>query len=328
MADSATTVLSGSSKNIMFADFAVAKYDSTMEQLKREGMRAEGVTDEKIFLSRISAEAFDLCVLNLLLSGVGPFELIRKVRANSKNSQIKILVISKQVQKLNIQNTLKAGANDFIADPVNAENLYNRILYHLTPKRVIEDLSRANALANKEAWPVVEILLEAIAMLSKTESHNTSHAFFDVLGKLAKLLQSNRTSMMIVDEANDAGVVLATSDDAKFSDFPVVLSKYPEALDVVHSGNFILIEDVSKHQLTQQINDSVRSIAIGSMMVFPVRYANEVVGVLTVRRAKVSDLPAIETLNAVQALANTLAAHANAKAILRRIYRDFKPTAP
>ena len=61
-------------------------------------------------------------------------------------------------------------------------------------------------------------------------------------------------------------------------------------------------------------------------MVFPVRYAGEVVGVLTVRRAKAADLPSLDNLRVIQALANTLGAHANIKASLRRIYRDFKPT--
>jgi CheY-like chemotaxis protein len=312
-------------KNILFADFAVVKYNNLIELLKKEGMKTSTVTTEKLFLDHLAAESFDLCVLNLLLSGIGPFELIRSVRAKSRNPDIKIIVISKQVQKLNIQNTIKAGANDFVADPVDDESLHNRILYQLTPKKVIENLGVQNLAIGKEALPVLEVMLEATTALSRTEASGISRVFYEILGKVGTLLGSNRTSMMIVDEEHNAGVVLASSDDPKFCDFQVVLSKYPEVLDVVHSGNFILIDDVSKNQLTQQINESVRSISIGSMMVFPVRYANEVVGVLTIRRAKASDLPSMETLHVLQALANTVAAHANIKASLRRIYRDFKP---
>lgn len=328
MAETQAAPVTRPAKNVMFADFAVVKYNNIIEQLKSAGVGTDSVTDEKMFLARISAEPFELCVLNLLLSGIGPFELIRKVRATSKNREIKIIVISKQVQKMNIQNTLKAGANDFVADPFETESLHNRILYHLTPKKVIENLGNAAAVVTQEAWPVLEILVAATTTLSRTEAQNISQAFYEILGKVGVLLESNRSSMMIVDEENDTGVVLASSDDPKFCDFPVVLSKYPEVLDVVHSGNFVLIDDVAKNQLTQQISESVKSISIGSMMVFPVRYANEVVGVLTVRRAKAADLPHMETLHALQALANTLAAHANIKAALRRIYRDFKPAAP
>jgi CheY-like chemotaxis protein len=315
------------SKKVMFADFAVVKYTSLMEQLKGGGIGSDAVTDEKKFLVSISENSYDVCVLNLLLGGIGPFELVRNVRKSSRNPEIKIIVISKQLQKLNIQNTLKAGANDFVADNVDNENLHNRILYHLTPKRVIENLgTNADVGISQEALPFLAVLLEATEKLSRTPAASISKAFYEVLCRVAGLLQSNRTSMMIVDEESNSGMVLASSDDPKFCDFPVVLNKYPEVLDVIHSGNFVLIDDVSKNQLTSAINDSVRTISIGSIMVFPVRYAGEVVGVLTVRRAKASDLPSLDNLRVLQALANTLAAHANIKASLRRIYRDYKPS--
>lgn len=312
-------------KKVMFADFAVVKYTALMDRLRQEGMVADAVTDEKKFLARIAEESFDVCILNLLLGGIGPFELIRNVRSSSRNPDIKIIVVSKQVQKLNIQNTLKAGANDFMADPADNENLHGRIVYHLMPKKVIENLGADSTSIGKEAWPFLAVMLESTETLSKTPAQNISGAFYDILCHVARLLGSNRTSMMIVDEESNTAVVLASSDDPNFIDFPVVLDKYPEVLDVMHSGNFVLIDDVSKNQLTQAINDTVKSISIGSIMVFPVRYAGEVVGVLTVRRAKASDLPSLDILRVLQSLANTLAAHANIKASLRRIYRDYKP---
>jgi DNA-binding response OmpR family regulator len=317
---------SQSTKKVMFADFAVTKYAQLIDRLERDGMKVDSVTDEKKFVARIAEESFDLCIVNLLLSGIGPFELIRNVRASSRNPDIKIIVVSKQVQKTNIQNTLKAGANDFVADPVDNDNLHNRIIYHLTPKRVIENLGFSQEAVGTEAWPFLNLLLEATESLSRTEPNKISQTFYEILCHIARLLVSNRTSLMITDEETDSATVLASSDDPKFSDFPVKLSKYPEVLDVIHSGNFVLIDDVSKNQLTSQINESVRTISIGSMMVFPIRYAGEMVGVLTVRRAKASDLPSMDSLRVLQSLANTLAAHSNIKAALRRIYKDYKPS--
>lgn len=313
-------------KKVVFADFAIMKFNPLMEQLRKEGFAVDGLTDQKGFVQKITDEVVDVCVINLLLGGTGPFELIRRVRSVSKNRDVKVIVISRQVQKLNIQNTLKAGANDFVADPVENENLHARILYHLTPKRVIENLTGNLASVSADTWPILSTMLNATETLSRTPAPQISAAFYTILGEVGRIMESNRTSMMIVDEENNSGVVLASSDDPKFCDFPVVLNKYPEVLDVIHSGNFVLIDDVSKNQLTQAINENVRSIAIGSIMVFPVRYAAEVVGVMTIRRPKASDLPSLDNLRVLQALANTLATHANMKASLRRIYKDFKPS--
>lgn len=310
-------------KKVMFADFAVVKYSSLIQWLRQDEMVTDAVTDPSRFQSRISDEWYDACIVNLLLGGIGPFELIRNVRANSKNPDIKIIVISKQVQRLNIQNTMRAGANDFVADPVDPENLYNRILYHLSPKKVIDPGALDKSSASKESWPFLDALLRATESLSRAELGKEHSSFQSVLTDIATLVQSNRTSLMIVDEESSTGVVLATSDDASFHDFPISLHKYPEVLHVIHSGVFVLIEDVSKSALTQSISNTVQSISIGSIMVFPVRYGADVIGTLTIRRPKAHELPAMDTLRILQALANTMASQAYFRARLRRIYKDY-----
>jgi DNA-binding response OmpR family regulator len=318
-------------KKVMFADFAVVKYSSLIQWLRQDEMITDAVTDPARFQSRISEEWYDACIVNLLLGGIGPFELIKNVRSTSKNPSIKIIVISKQLQRMNIQNTMRAGANDFVADPVDPENLYNRILYHLSPKKEIDSSGLEQTTASKEAWPFLEALLRASETLSRAELGKEHENFLKVLTDVAKLVQSNRTSLMIVDEESSSGVVLATSDDPGFHDFPISLHKYPEVLHVMHSGVFVLIDDVSKNALTQSISNTVQSISIGSIMVFPVRFGADVVGTLTIRRPKATEVPPMDVLRILQALANTLASHAYFRARLRRIYKEYakgKPAAP
>ena len=101
----------------------------------------------------------------------------------------------------------------------------------------------------------------------------------------------------------ETGVVLASSDDPSFNNFPLMLSKYPEIQHVMFSGKFVLIPDVKYHNLTSQIENQVKSIPIGSLMVFPVRYQNEVIGVLTIRRPRASGIPSMTQLRILQAIA-------------------------
>jgi DNA-binding response OmpR family regulator len=315
----------GTKYKIIFADFAVAKYASIIDSLQKRGFQVEGVTDPATFLKRLSEESFDLCVVNLLLGGIGPYELLRNLKATSKNNETRVIVISKQVQRMNIQNTMKAGANDFVADPVDNENLLNRILYHLSPKKVIELSEYRPSQVNPAAMPFMSLLVESTEILCVTEQAKETESFFNILGKIAQLTDSNRTSLMILDVETDSGVVLASSDDPSFFNFAVTLNKYPEILHVLHSGKFVLIDDVSQNALTQKIGEQVKSISIGSLMVFPIRYGGEVVGVLNIRRAKAVELPSMDILRVLQAIANTLAAHSNTKMKLRRLYRDFNP---
>lgn len=310
-------------RRAIFADFAVAKFQTLMDMLKNEGVVSEAFTDPPKFQERIHGESFDVCVVNLLLGGLGPFEMIRNLRQNSKNPDIKIIVVSRQVQKLNIQNTIQAGANDFVADPFEDENLYHRVLYHLTPKQIIDPRGYEASTPGEDSWHYLSLLLEATEVLSRTPRNHEHSAFLKILQQAAGLLTSNRSSLIIVDDDTNTGVVLASSDDANFYDFPISLHKYPEILHVLHTGNFVLVEDVSQNSLTHRITEKVKTILIGSLMVFPVRFQSETVGVLTVRRPQARDLPSMQVIRILQAIANTMAAHSNIKALLRKIYKEY-----
>ncbi len=315
------------SRRVIFIDFAVVKFDQVIKWLKKDGINVDTSTDPPRFLATITEQSYDVAVINLLVGGMGPFELIKNVRATSKNPDIKIIVISRQVHKVNIQNTIKAGANDFVADPFENENLFHRILYHLSPKQIIEPYGYEATVATEEAWPYINMHLEATEMLSRTARGDEHKTFFEVLKSTAELLQSNRSSLIIVEEESHTGLVLATSDDPNFYDFPIALHKYPEILHVMHSGAFVLIEDVSQNALTNRLSDTVKSILIGSLMVFPVRFQGEVTGVLTVRRPKATELPSMQVLRVLQAIANTMASHTNIKSLLRKIYKDYSERA-
>jgi DNA-binding response OmpR family regulator len=322
-----TTSMHTLQRRVVFSDFSTIKFNIVMEWLKNDGIDSEGVTEKEKLVSLISEHAFDVVIVNLLIGGTGPFELISNLRTSSKNKDLKIIVISRQVQKVNIQNTMRAGANDFMADPFENESLHNRVLYHLVPKRVIEPDGYEHTDAGRDSWDYVKLMLEATELLSRTERDQTHSAFFTILQGIAKLLDSNRTSLIVVDEKNNAGTVLASSDDVKFVNFPVQLSKYPEIMHVMHTGNLVVIEDVSKNAMTADIAAKVKSIAIGAIMVFPVRFQNDIMGVMTVRRKDASGVPSMDVMRVVQAICNIMASHYNIEAVLRRIYRDFKKAA-
>jgi CheY-like chemotaxis protein len=310
---------------VLFADFAVVKYNPVINILKEKDVVCEGVTDPPKFIEKIHNEFYDLAVVNLLLGGIGPFELIKSVRQNSMNSDIRIIVVSRQVQKANIQNTIKAGASDFVADPFEVENLSQRILYHLGPKKILDPSGFEDKKLGGVAYGPLCLLLEATEELSRMDRGKEHATFLKILQNVAKEVDSNRTSLIIVEPESSTGVVLASSDDPNFYDFPIALNKYPEILHVMHSASFVLIEDVARNSLTQKINDKVKSIPIGSLLVFPVRFQNEVTGVLTIRRPRAQEVPPIEVLRVLQAIANTLAAQSNVKALLRKLYKEYSP---
>lgn len=311
-------------KRAIFADLALTKYQVVFEYLKNEGIHTDSANEPGLLLEKVAAKSYEVCVLNLLLGGMGPFDLISSIRQSSKNKNIRIIVVSRQVQRINIQNTIKAGANDFVAEPFENEGLRQRILYHLRPITIIEPEGYEDRrLTGPGGWPYLNLLLECSESLSHAEKGQDHSAFVNILRKVADLLQSNRTSLVLVEKETRTGIVIASSDDAALYDFPLSLIKYPEILHVLHTGNFVLVEDVNRHILTANIQNNVKTIQIASLLVFPIRYHNEIIGVLTIKRPHQRELPGLDEMRIIQAVANTTAAYSNIRAILRKAYREF-----
>jgi CheY-like chemotaxis protein len=310
-------------RKVIFADFAVVKFDGVIRSLQRAEVGCEAVSDLPTLQTRLAQEHFEICVINLLLAKNGPFEMLQSVKTLSRNKEIKVIVVTKQMQKVNVQNALNAGANDFIGDPFETLNLYHRILYHLSPVKVIEAKGLETSTPSLESNDYVRILLESVELLGRTGRDALQGAFYKVLKQISEKVHSNRTSLIVVDDANNTGVVLASSDDPNFFNFPISLDKYPEVTHVMHTGNLIFVEDVTQNALTDAIKNNVKTIAIGSIMVFPVSHQGDLVGVLVIRRQKVTDVPPAEVMRVLQATANILAAHANIAVRLRKIYQGF-----
>lgn len=312
---------------ILIGDYAVTKYQATIDWLAKEGVETVAVTDPMQFLFHLRNDSFEIVIINLLLGSIGPFELLKEIRTTSKNKDVGVMVVSKQVHKENIENTIKAGANDFVVDPFDAVTLGHRVLYHMSPKKEIPPPGVEQKPLKHVDWNVVKLLVDGIEDLSRLRREQGHETFHRVLESIAKYLDSNRTSLIIVDKESNVGIVLASSDDPKFHDFPISLQSYPEVLHVVNTGNTVLVENVASNLMTHRIREKVKSIEIGSMMVFPIRFENDICGVVTIRRPKAKELPPLETLRVLHALANTMAAHSNMKMLLRKIYKDYSKKA-
>ncbi len=314
---------------MIFADLALTRFQAIMESLNNGGILAEGVVAPHLLLEKVKEKNYEVCVVSLLLGTSGSFDLISQLRSVSKNKNLRIIVFSRQIQRSNIENSIKAGANDFIAEPFEVEGLFQRILYHLGSVTMIDSEGYEDKeVSSNTSTAYLNLLLECSEILSHSPKGHGHAAFMQILMKVATLLDSNRASLMLIEKESNTGIVLASSDDPAFRDFPISLIKYPEILHVLHTGNFVLVEDVSKNILTANIQKQVKSIQIGSLMVFPVRYHNEVIGVLTIKRRQQKKPPGLDEIRIIQAIANTTAAHSNIRAILRRAYREFGKPQP
>jgi CheY-like chemotaxis protein len=78
---------------------------------------------------------FDVILLDLLMPGIGGYEVLRRVRAEGANRATPILVVSVMSDHDSIERCRLLGATAFVAKPVDRELITTMLRSLLAPKR-------------------------------------------------------------------------------------------------------------------------------------------------------------------------------------------------
>ncbi|MFH1195247.1 MAG: PAS domain S-box protein [bacterium] len=69
----------------------------------------------------------DLILMDLIMPEVDGFETIKAIRSNSRTGKIKIIAVSASALNSARNKSIESGANDFIAKPINTDELFEKV---------------------------------------------------------------------------------------------------------------------------------------------------------------------------------------------------------
>lgn len=115
-------------KSILLVEDDPFLVDIYITKLKEEGFEADSVSDGEECIKKLEEKVPDLMLLDIVLPTVDGWEILRKVRKNSKFDNMKIFVLSNLDQKDEIEKGASLGADKFL------------IKFHFTPSEVIKEI--------------------------------------------------------------------------------------------------------------------------------------------------------------------------------------------
>ena len=135
----------------------VVEDDPTQRTLLSRALSSEGYEvvvsgDGESGLRVIGEHAPDLVLLDLNLPRMDGFELCRRLRMDANTATLPVIVITAHTSMTDMVDALDAGADDFLAKPVQHAELFARMRSAIRLRRSIASLERATqivaALAN------------------------------------------------------------------------------------------------------------------------------------------------------------------------------------
>ena len=81
----------------------------------------------------IQSEKPLIALIDIMMPGIDGLEVCRRVRADAAVATTRLILVTARGQQTDVQEGLKAGADDYIIKPFSPENLRQRILTNLGP---------------------------------------------------------------------------------------------------------------------------------------------------------------------------------------------------
>ena len=98
------------------------------EYLRREGFEIEAVHNGETGLQRALSSSPDLVVLDVMLPGIGGFEVLRRIRASDpQTARVPILMLTARGEEIDRVMGLEWGADDYLAKPHSPQELLSRV---------------------------------------------------------------------------------------------------------------------------------------------------------------------------------------------------------
>jgi PAS domain S-box-containing protein len=226
--------------------------------------------------------------------------------------QVRVFVLACKAQPQRVSEALRLGAKDALIWTEDAREEFCLRVEHVCQ----EARFAAEQSTDRRDLSALLDLSEALTTSSDVEA--TLH---QIAKRMAEVMHSERCSIILLGDDHRRGIVVADSQDAAVTNHPIAVTSYPEISQVVRTRRALVVDDVGKDPLFDEVRELIKTKPVGNTALFPVHLNTRVQGILMMRGGDVRT----EGLTPRQIRFATIIANATAIAIRNaRMYRSIR----
>jgi DNA-binding response OmpR family regulator len=295
------------------------KSESLKQYLLKLGFRVSYFLKPEIAFRHAVEKKPEILIMNLSSEeGLDAITFCKDLYDKKPALNTKVLVKSKNNSKHSILDAIESGASDYIIEPLENDNVLSRIKFHLRQIKIVDSEDIKANFHNDH----IDIIAESVNLLSQGKApHET---LFGMTQLVSKIIKAKRCNIIAGSGFNEEATVAAASDDENFENFQLDLEKYPEVRQVLTNGKASIIENIEADPIMKNVKAEFRNIDFNSMLVAPIQYKGEVIGVLSIRSEEETKTFSTAEIKICQLLATTAAIPLLRWAVLKKPFKDRK----
>jgi len=136
--------------HILVVDDEASNCELVREILEPQGHTVEQAVSGADALARIAAAPPDVVLLDVSMPGMDGYEVCRRLRADPKTAALPVIMVTAQTDRRDRLTGIEAGANDYLAKPVDLQHLVLRVRNALFAKRLSDEVQRSYTALKRE----------------------------------------------------------------------------------------------------------------------------------------------------------------------------------
>lgn len=225
-------------------------------------------------LEKARSSAPDLVLMDVMMPVMDGIEATKTLKRDPATTGIPVIILTARGGDESLTEGLDAGADDYIEKPFLPKVLKARVRAHLRSKALYDFVEQAKR--------DLEIFLDVT--METTSSLHLIDVLRAITMKVAQHLNTERCSVVLVDEEKGHGLVVASSDNPAIGGLCIYLDRYPEIIKVMESMEPLML-DLRTDPLLAGVRSEIELPDL-SVLVVPIIFREEVIGTFLLRADK------------------------------------------
>jgi response regulator RpfG family c-di-GMP phosphodiesterase len=271
-----------SRSNILVVDDELTIRKSIQKRLEREGYAVTSTDNAKDALQLFKENSFDTVISDIRMEEMDGLELLKRLQSQHKD--IPVIMVTGAPSLDTAQESIKAGAYDYITKPIEREILINTVKRSLEKKRLndqIKEYQRNLELKVKEQTKTLFAIYKFANQLNSMDS--LEDVVNSVVNFVADFMFSKRVSVMLLDEKGESLTIKgATGLEDEIVRKTRIKRGEAIAGKVLETGKAIIVNDIGSMKTESDRYSEYKSFISFPLMQVPLKATHLSLGIINV----------------------------------------------